>query len=86
MIDIYSLALTQVHGIGPAIAKKLMEVYPSAEAFFNESHSNLTELFGKQVTKYIEQDSVGDYIHYVVTTDGKLITEGRTGVTTYTKK
>ncbi len=48
MIDIYSLALTQVHGIGPAIAKKLMEVYPSAEAFFNESHSNLTELFGKK--------------------------------------
>ena len=48
MIDIYSLALTQVRGIGPAIAKKLMEVYPSAEAFFNESHSNLEKLFGKK--------------------------------------
>lgn len=51
MVDIYSLALTQVYGIGPAIAKKLMEVYPSAEALFNETHSNLKLLFsGKDRT------------------------------------
>lgn len=51
MVDVYSLALTQVYGIGPAVAKKLMEVYPSAEALFNETHSNLKLLFsGKDRT------------------------------------
>lgn len=51
MNDVYSLALCKVRGIGPAIAKKLMEVYPSAEALFEESPANLQLLFrGKEKT------------------------------------
>lgn len=48
MADIFSLALCCVRGIGPAIAKKLMEVYPSAQALFEESEAALRLLFGKK--------------------------------------
>ncbi len=48
MIDIYSLALCKVRGIGPATAKKLMEHYPSAKALFEESPEALRVLFGRK--------------------------------------
>lgn len=51
MTDVYSLALCKVRGIGPAIAKKLMDVYPSAQALFEETPANLQQLFkGKEKT------------------------------------
>ena len=51
MTDVYSLALCKVRGIGPAVAKKLMDVYPSAQALFEETPANLQMLFsGKEKT------------------------------------
>lgn len=44
-MDIYSLALTKVYGVGPAMAKKLMEFYPSAEDLFNETAAGLEVVF-----------------------------------------
>lgn len=44
-MDIYSLALTRVYGVGPAMAKKLMEFYPSAEDLFNETAAGLEVVF-----------------------------------------
>ncbi len=44
-MDIYSLALTRVYGVGPAMAKKLMEFYPSAEDLFNETAAGLEIIF-----------------------------------------
>lgn len=46
MISIYSLALSKVYGVGPAVAKKLMEVYPTAEDLFRESPAALKTIFG----------------------------------------
>lgn len=46
MISIYSLALSKTYGIGPAIAKKIMEIYPTAEDLFKESRKALKTIFG----------------------------------------
>jgi DNA processing protein len=46
MIRIYSLALSKTYGIGPAVAKKIMELYPTAEDLFNETPSALKTIFG----------------------------------------
>ena len=46
MISIYSLALSKTYGIGPAVAKKIMELYPTAEDLFKESRTALKALFG----------------------------------------
>lgn len=46
MISIYSLALSKTYGIGPAIAKKLLELYPTAEDLFNETPQALKTIFG----------------------------------------
>ena len=46
MISIYSLALSKTYGIGPAIAKKLLELYPTAEDLFNETPKALKTIFG----------------------------------------
>lgn len=48
MISIYSLALSKTYGIGPAVAKKLMEYYPTAEELFKESRKSLETLFGSR--------------------------------------
>lgn len=51
MVDIYSLALCKVHGIGPAVAKRLLELYPTAEELFREPPAALAVLFrGKEKT------------------------------------
>ena len=46
MISIYSLALAKTYGIGPAVAKKLLEHYPTAEDLFNETPNALKIVFG----------------------------------------
>ena len=46
MISVYSLALSKTYGIGPAIAKKLLELYPTAEDLFNETPKALKTIFG----------------------------------------
>ncbi|MBR5253826.1 MAG: DNA-processing protein DprA [Bacteroidales bacterium] len=48
MISIYSLALSKTYGIGPAVAKKLLELYPTAEELFNETPKALKTLFGSR--------------------------------------
>lgn len=51
MVDVYSLALCKVHGIGPAVAKRLLELYPTAEELFRETPAALSILFrGKEKT------------------------------------
>lgn len=46
MISIYSLALAKTYGIGPVVAKKLLEHYPTAEDLFNETPNALKIVFG----------------------------------------
>lgn len=48
MVDIYQLALTKINGVGVAIARKIIETFSSAEAFFKESPSNLKIIFGSR--------------------------------------
>lgn len=48
MISIYSLALSKTYGIGPAVAKKLLDHYPTAEDLFNETPNALKTLFGSR--------------------------------------
>ena len=61
-MDIYSLALTRVYGVGPAMAKKLMEFYPSAEDLFNETAAGLEIIF-KGRTKTKESDLSKTKLH-----------------------
>ncbi len=48
MISIYSLALSKIYGVGPAVAKKLLELYPTAEELFNETPAALKAIFSKR--------------------------------------
>lgn len=50
MTDIYNLAFANIPGIGPAIAKAIMEVIPSTEALFTESKRGLRAIFGNKTS------------------------------------
>ena len=54
MASIYDIAFANIHGIGPIMAKEIMQIYSSTEEFFNESRSNLEKIF-KTRTKTINE-------------------------------
>lgn len=54
MASIYDIAFANIHGIGPIMAKEIMQIYSSTEEFFNESRPNLEKIF-KTRTKTINE-------------------------------
>ncbi|MDR0971609.1 MAG: DNA-processing protein DprA [Bacteroidales bacterium] len=54
MATIYDIAFANIYGIGPSIAKEIMQHYRSTEEFFNESPSNLKTIF-KNKTRTINE-------------------------------
>src|SRR5690554_889327 len=48
MSNIYNLAFANINGVGPVIAKAIMEVFPSTEALFSENRKALEAVFGKR--------------------------------------
>ena len=58
----YLIALTQVEGVGPIVAKELLEFFGSAEALFNEAPRIVSSLrkYGKKLAQAIQCRSVVD--------------------------
>ena len=58
----YLIALTQVEGVGPIVAKELLAFFGSAEALFNEDPRILSSLrkYGKKLAQAIQCRSVVD--------------------------
>src|SRR3546814_16216243 len=53
MSTLHQLALTRLPGVGPVLARKLLEHYGHAEAVFRESENDLLALpgFGKRIAR-----------------------------------
>src|SRR3546814_4941449 len=53
MSTLHQLALTRLPGVGPVLARKLLEHYGHAEAVFRESEKDLLALpgFGKRIAR-----------------------------------
>lgn len=45
MVSLYQLAFSKIYGIGPKLAKKIIEHYGKPEAIFEETESNLRKIF-----------------------------------------
>lgn len=48
MVNIYNIAFANINGVGPIIAREIMEVFPSTEALFSESKKALEAAFGNR--------------------------------------